>query len=397
MLGLQAFDLIGREAGVREHAALGDVAGERFAADMVAQFVVDGLAHMGDAFAHGRQLLLPAGAQGGRGQHAGHHAGAVGGRVAVVGAHGAGQLAQHAAGFVGALADHAQAAAALAIQREVLRERVGHQCRHVLAGQFAHGEGVVVEPRAKALVGHVHEGQQLARLEHRDDLAPLVLVQVHTGRVVAAGVQQHDATLRNGFDGRQHGVELQAARGGVVVRVRIHLEAGALEDHAVVLPARVADPHLRGGEVALQEVGTHAQRAGAAQRLQRGDAAFGAGGAVFAKHQRLHGLAVAGNASHRQVGARAHVREQRGFGFGHGLHHRQAAFAVEIDADAQVDLVGTRVLLEVLVEREDRVARKGFDMFEHGKALAVFQGAVTHCACTLGARSAAAAFFCRRR
>ncbi|MCY1535192.1 hypothetical protein D9M68_705860 [compost metagenome] len=62
----------------------------------------------------------------------------------------------------------------------------------------------------------------------------------------------------------------------------------------------------------------------------------------------------------------ARAGEQRGFGLGHGLHHRQAAVIVKIDADAQVDLVGAGIFLEVLVEREDRVAGEGFDVCEHG-------------------------------
>ena len=53
-------------------------------------------------------------------------------------------------------------------------------------------------------------------------------------------------------------------------------------------------------------------------------------------------------------------------GLAHRVHHRDAASVVEVDADRQVDLGAARVLLEVLVEAQDRVAGEGFDVLEHG-------------------------------
>ena len=71
----------------------------------------------------------------------------------------------------------------------------------------------------------------------------------------------------------QHAVEVDAARGGVVVGVAVDLEAGVGEQGAVVFPARVADQHLGVGVQPLQEVGADLQAAGAAKRLHGGDAA----------------------------------------------------------------------------------------------------------------------------
>ena len=53
---------------------------------------------------------------------------------------------------------------------------------------------------------------------------------------------------------------------------------------------------------------------------------------------------------------------------------RNAALLVEIDADAQVDLVRPRVGVEDLDQREDRVARKGLDMRKHRAVLPTAQG-----------------------
>ena len=42
--------------------------------------------------------------------------------------------------------------------------------------------------------------------------------------------------------------------------------------------------------------------------------------------------------------------------------HRDAAVLVRIDADAEIDLLGSRIGLEGVVEGQDRVAREGFHM-----------------------------------
>ncbi len=172
-------------------------------------------------------------------------------------------------------------------------------------------------------------------------------------------------TLRHLAQRVDHRVEAQAAGGVVIVGIAVDLEAGALEHHAMVVPARIADPHLRLGKIALQEVGADAQRARAAQRLDRGHTVLGQRGAVHAEYQLLHGLAKAGDAGHRQIRARPLVGDQRGFGLAHRGHQRQAACVVEADADRQVDLVLTRVLREVFVQGQDGVAGVGVDMSKH--------------------------------
>ncbi|CFN66877.1 Uncharacterised protein [Bordetella pertussis] len=329
---------------------------------------MDGAPHRLDALAHGAQLGLPRLPQRRRAQHLGDDARAMGRRVAVDGADGAGQLAQHAAGLLGGFADHAQPAAALAVQREILRERVGHHTGHARLGQGPHSIGVVVQAIAEALVGHVDEGDQAALAQHRNQRVPLGAIEVHAGRVVAAGVQQHDAAGRQAAHRGQHLVKAQAAAGVVVIGICVHREAGALENGAMVFPARVADPDFRLGKIALEEIGAHFQRARPAQRLHGGDAAGAARGAAGAEHQFLHQVAIGRQAGHRQVGARPDVGQQRGLGLAGGGHDGDAAGFVEIDADGQVDLADTGIFLEILVQAEDGVARIGLDVLEHGTA-----------------------------
>ena len=327
------------------------------------------LAHLADALAHRVELGDPGGVERRLGQHPRDDARAVRRRAGVVLANRHLQLAGHQRGLGRVRADHAQAADAFAVEREALREAVGDEEGQARVGQHAQREGILAHAVAEALVGDVDEGDQAALDHHRDQLGPLRRAQVHAGRVVAAGVQQHHRARGQRADGLQHRVEAQAAGGRVVVRVGVHREARALEDRAVVVPGRVADPDLRGREVLAQEVRADLQRARAAQRLDRHRAPAGHRLMVGAEEQVLDLRAVLGQAGHRQVAARPDRLQQRRLGLAHRLHHRQPAGVVEVDADRQVDATRARVLLEVLVEREDRIARVGVDVFEHGRWL----------------------------
>ena len=84
------------------------------------------LAHGFDANAHFSQLFFPHGAQFWVGHHRCDHRATVGRRVAVIGANDDFELAQHAGGFVFALAQNAQRANALAVQAEAFAETGGH-------------------------------------------------------------------------------------------------------------------------------------------------------------------------------------------------------------------------------------------------------------------------------
>jgi acyl CoA:acetate/3-ketoacid CoA transferase len=127
------------------------------------------------------------------------------------------------------------------------------------------------------VVGDVEVRNQAARLDDRDQLGPLRGVQVHSGGVVATGVHEHDAAFGNGaaalaLEGLQHACEVQCARGSVVIRVGVDGKARAFKHGAVVVPGRVADPHIGVREVALQKVAADFQAARAADGLHRGDA-----------------------------------------------------------------------------------------------------------------------------
>ena len=291
------------------------------------------------------------------------------GRVGVVGADHDLELAQHAVGFFLVRCHHRQGAHALAVQAEALGERGRDKDVETGGHELADHGAVFLDAMAKALVGHVQERGQALGLDGGDHLVPLRSRQVVARGVVAAGVQHDDGAGRCGVQVGQHAVEVDRARGGVVVAVAAHFKARVLEDGAVVFPARVGDQHLGLGADLLEEVGADLEATGAANGLHRGHAARLHHVGVGAEHQGLDGVVVGRNAVDGQVAARCGLVHQGFFGGLHAGQQRQLAVVVEVHAHAQVDLVGVGVSVELLVETQDGVAGGHFDGGEqrHGK------------------------------
>ncbi len=214
---------------------------------------------------------------------------------------------------------------------------------------------------AEALVGHVQEGREAARLHDLDHAVPLGGRDVVAGGVVAAGVQHGDGAGRGRLQAGEHAVEVHAALGGVVVGVRADLETGLREQRAVVLPARVADQHLRGRVQAFEEVGANLEATRAAEGLHRGHAAALEGLAVGTEHQALDRVVVGGDAVDGQVTACGRLVHHRLFGGLHALEQRQLAVLIEIHPYPQVHLGGVAVGGELFVQTQDRVAGGHFN------------------------------------
>ena len=205
-------------------------------------------------------------------------------------------------------------------------------------------------------------------------LIPLGAIQIHAGGVVAAGVQHEHRTRAGCLDAVQHALEVHAVGGGVIVGVGFHLEAGCLEDGAVVLPAGIAD--VDGGALgaeAAQQVGADLQAAGAAQGLCGDGALVGDDGRVLAQQQLLHGLVIGGDAVDGQVAPGGMGGIELVFGLAHAVQQRQLAVLVVIDAHAQVDLGGSGVGIEGFGHAQDGIPGSegdgGKQRTGHGAAL----------------------------
>ena len=366
MLLAQGLDLRGSQAGVAEHAALGQQVAEVARRQPGVQHVVEGAAHRQHALPHACEFDFPVGAQGRVGEHRRDDLATVDRRTRVVATHRELELAEDVDRLRRIRADDAQRAAALAVETHALRKRIGNEERDTRRGKRPHGVGIGLDAVAEALVGQVEVGDQPALAQQRDQDVPLATAEVDTGRVVAAGMEQHGAFGRQTRERVQHAVEVQTAGRGIEVRVGVDRQPGALEHRAVVVPGRVADPDRAAGKEAIDEVGTDLQAAARADRLDGRDPAGGHRLVRGTEQQRLHRGAEVRCAFNRQIGLRGPAAANDSLGAANRGHDRDAAFVVEVDADAQVDLVRTRIFLEVLVEAQDRVAREVRNVLEHG-------------------------------
>ncbi|CRP22050.1 hypothetical protein PAERUG_E6_London_17_VIM_2_12_12_01429 [Pseudomonas aeruginosa] len=198
-------------------------------------------------------------------------------------------------------------------------------------------------------------------LEHVQHLLPVVQFEIYAGRVVAAGVQDHDRAGRQGVQVFQQAGAIHAVAGGVVVTVVLHGEAGGLEQRTVVFPARVADGHGGFGQQALEEIGAELESAGTADGLGGDHATFGEQLGVVAEQQFLHALVIGGDALDRQVAARRVGLDTRLLCSLHGAQQRNAPLLVVVHAHAQVDLARAGIGVERFVQAKDGVTGCHFD------------------------------------
>ena len=139
----------------------------------------------------------------------------------------------------------------------------------------------------KTLVGHVQERHQCARLANADHLVPLGRRDVIAGRVMAAGMQNCDASRGSCGQVSQHAIKVNTPRAGVVVAVVFNHKSSAAEEGTVVFPAGIGDQHIGTGTEFFQEICPDFQATRAANGLHRGDSTRLDRLAAGAKHQRL--------------------------------------------------------------------------------------------------------------
>ena len=118
------------------------------------------------------------------------------------------------------------------------------------------------------------------------------MVEVRTGRVMAARMQQYDAARWQRVQLFQQRINAHTVGFAVEPRIGFNPEACTLEDRNVVFPRRVADPYAGIREVLFQEICTHFQRPRATQRLDSRHALLREHRVVRTKQQRRDGVAV---------------------------------------------------------------------------------------------------------
>jgi hypothetical protein len=187
-----------------------------------------------------------------------------------------------------------------------------------------------VDAFAEALVGEVEKGIRPRSESVATTSDPLRRRQVAAGRVVAAGMQDDDGVGGRSAQVREHRREVDRVRLRVVVRVALDREPGAFEERPVVLPAGIADQHLRPRPHAAQEVGPDLQPAGAADACT---VAMRPARRTGCRHRRPAPASRrrSGDAIDRQVAA-CLGRSIIALRPAHALEQRQLAVLVVVDA-----------------------------------------------------------------
>ena len=104
---------------------------------------------------------------------------------------------------------------------------------------------------------------------------------------MATTVQQDDIACRCLVDCRQHVVEANVVRNGIVIGVGLHFDATATEKRNVIGPGRFTRKNDRIRIGATNNTGRNAQRTGSARSLQCCNTATAS--RALAKHQLLNG------------------------------------------------------------------------------------------------------------
>jgi len=127
----------------------------------------------------------------------------------------------------------------------------------------------------KPLIGQIEKGDKLLGLTQRDNFLPLLGIQIHSGWVMAAGMEQHHRSIRHAFEALDHPLEVQTVGLGVVVGIRLYGEASALKHAPMVLPGGVADGDLALGQQPAQILRADPKAARAAEGVNGCDPAAG--------------------------------------------------------------------------------------------------------------------------
>ena len=191
----------------------------------------------------------------------------------------------------------------------------------------------------------------MQNLDHR---IPLRCVQVGTGRVVAATVQQDHIAFLRGLEVGDHAIEINAT--GVVVEITIwhHLHTQILEDRQVVRPCRVGhkDPCARAGH--LDQFKRLTDRAGPARGRRRGDLCAGN---RIAKYHLHHRIAKGRIACQTGIGLAGLSFPQLVFSRLDRAHDGRQPRGILVYAHTKVDLGLARVVLVHLHQGKDFIGR----------------------------------------
>jgi len=242
VLFAEAVDLGLAHAGVGKHSNLiGDVA-PVVNTTCVLKLLNEASSHVGHSSGHVSEVLVPAGGEVLVSEDDVDDSGSVEGRVGV---HRSGEGLQSSAdgsGFLGAASKDTEVSSSLTVKSEVLGERLEEDESVGVLGEESDGVSVLFEvSTGEALVGAIHADHVVLSLDHFEDLLPLVVGGVLSGRVVGASVQNDDLLLRCSVEILKHAVAVESSVRSVEISVGLHVETSLGSDSVVSRPGGVGN------------------------------------------------------------------------------------------------------------------------------------------------------------
>jgi hypothetical protein len=134
-------------------------------------------------------------------------------------------------------------------------------------------------------------------------------------------------------------------------------------------PGRTAEPHRGCGSEPLEQLGSHAQGAGAAGGMGGGRPAADYDLAVGAEQQILDTDAIARIAGYGQVALGLFTAQQDTLGVFDASKNRGDTLFVFVYPGTEIDFIRALIFLEGLGKAENRIGRGGFNIFPHGYPL----------------------------
>ena len=247
---------------------------------------------------------------------------------------------------------HVSRSNAVAVKSEVLVAAIGDQCFGNRRKDFTQPIGVRLHAASKALIGQIDDRQHCSIGQPAGNLIPLRIGIVDPGGVVAAAVQQECVSGRSLSDRKSQRIHVDQTRLGRMNEA-FELQPEIGNDLRMVWPTGRAHPdtlHTR----ALGQCQRNPHRAGAAGGLHTVDppAKRRIGLAEYPRHQCMDKAHVAFWA---KVSLGILRIEQHLFCRLDCAKHWRIALSGPVDADAKIDLGGTRIFVVELDQRKKRV------------------------------------------
>lgn len=171
------------------------------------------LTHFLDTAAHGPEILLPLGEQLGVVENTAGNPSPVRGGIGDLGTLQDSELSSdvlvcHRSIRSGSR-DEVESTRTLAVQTQILRERLSDTELEALLGEIANGPRVADQITGReALIGGVEEGEMLTLADHRGDFLPLLLGGIYAGRVMGTGVEKDDGAGQGRAQGLKHAIDI---------------------------------------------------------------------------------------------------------------------------------------------------------------------------------------------